>query len=547
MLTLTLVALLVVAVAAHVSGQSRTDDRVAFARFLDSRASVAAVALATLVVLWYSWGAWNPIPVVHDEMAYVLQAQIFARGKWALPSPPIPAFWEQPHVLVEPTLAAKYFPGHALVMAIGAFVGWPPLMPLLLQCIIAALLYVLARRVASGGVAVLAWVLWLFTPITLYYGPSYFSEGTTTACWLAGWFALMEWRTTRRLHWLLAVAFFTGWDAITRPLTGVAYAIPVGIVVLRDVVVQRRWRDLALAFAMGCAVVAILPLWSAHATGDWRLTPQTLYTRMYMPYDVPGFGIVTTAPTHSITPDLAALNRAYSAVHVNHFPSALPGALRARVQFLAVSVWGSSRGVLAVFALLGLFTLGSATTFAVGSGVVLILMYLLYATPAQWSLYYYESVPAFAFLSAAGIAWAAAQIGRPAATAMSPEFDWRSTRWTRALVAGSAVLVLPGVAALKLIRAQHRVDTVPLARFANLVASIHERRAVVFVRYGAMHNAHTTLVRNVANSAHERVWVVYDRGDSENARLLALAPDRTAYLFDEAAGRTYVYDPLAKP
>jgi hypothetical protein len=546
MLILTFAAILVVAVTAHFSGRSVADERGTLQHALDSRGIVALVFVATFLVIWYSWAAWNPIPVVHDEMAYVLQAQIFARGKWALPSPPIPAFWQQPHVLVEPTLASKYFPGHSLAMAIGALVGWPPLMPLVLQSTIAALLYVLARRVASGGVALLAWTIWLFTPMTLYFGPSYYSEATTTVCWLAGWYALLEWRSSRKVRWLVAVAFFTGWCAITRPLTGVAYAIPVGIVVLRDVVALKRWRDFALAFAMGVAVLAILPVWSAHATGDWRLTPQTLYTRMYMPYDVPGFGLVTTKPTHTITPDLARLNDGYSEEHVNHLPSTLLATLGARAQAIWVTVWGVSRGVLGIFALLALFALGGAPAFAVGSSVLLVLMYLLYATPPQWTLYYYESAPAFAYLSAAGIAWAASMIGRPSGTPMSAVFEWRSPRWNRAVAAGALIFAIPGVMALRMLHRQHEEDRVKLEAFGKLRDATSDGRAILFVRYAPTHNQHMALVRNVANLSQERIWVVYDRGDAENARLLALAPERKAYLFDEAQGQTYMYDPLAK-
>jgi hypothetical protein len=547
MLILTFVAILLVAVLAHFSGQSLADERGALQRVLDSRGVVVVMFVATFVVLWYSWAAWNPIPVVHDEMAYLLQAQIFAQGKWALPSPPLPAFWEQPHVLVEPTLASKYFPGHSLVMTLGALVGWPPLMPLVLQSTIAALLFVLARRVASGGVAFLATTIWLFTPMTLYFGPSYYSEATTAACWLAGWYALLAWRSSRKMHWLVAVAFFTGWAAITRPLTGVAYAIPVALVVLRDVVSLKQWRDLAFAFAMGVTVLGILPIWSAHVTGDWRLTPQALYTRMYMPYDVPGFGLVTTKPTHTITPDLQRLNSGYSAVHVNHFPSTLLGTLAARARAIAVTVWGATSGVLGLFALFGLFTLSGATAFAVGSSVLLIFVYLFYATPAQWTLYYYESTPAFAYLSAAGLAWAASLIGRPRNTPKSAMFDWRSPRWSRALAAGALVFAVTGILALRVLHHQHSDDRRRLEAFGELRDSIPGTRAVLFVRYAPTHDQHTAFVRNVAKLSEERVWVVYDRGESENARLLARAPERKAYLYDEVHGQAYEYNPLAKP
>ena len=39
-----------------------------------------------------------PLPKVHDEASYLLQADIFAKFRWTAPSPPIPDFWQQPHV-----------------------------------------------------------------------------------------------------------------------------------------------------------------------------------------------------------------------------------------------------------------------------------------------------------------------------------------------------------------------------------------------------------------------------------------------------------------
>lgn len=106
---------------------------------------------------------------------------------------------------------------------------------------------------------------------------------------------------------------------------------------------------------------------------------------------------------------------------------------------------------------------------------------------------------------------------------------------------------LPGIVALRIIRGQHVSDRKVLARFDKLLKSIPDPKAIVFVRYAATHNPHVTFVRNVANPETQRIWVVYDRGEAENARLLASVPERTAYLFDESHGRTYVYDPGALP
>src|SRR3954447_3871289 len=71
-------------------------------------------ALAAFGSVWYVWGSLHQLPRYHDEAAYLLQAQIFAAGKWTAPAPPIPEFFEQAHTLVTPVRAAKYPPGTAL-------------------------------------------------------------------------------------------------------------------------------------------------------------------------------------------------------------------------------------------------------------------------------------------------------------------------------------------------------------------------------------------------------------------------------------------------
>jgi 4-amino-4-deoxy-L-arabinose transferase-like glycosyltransferase len=540
-ITLQIAAIVVVLLLAYVAGRPGAGDGAAPARVLDSPAAVAAIFAATFVVLWYAWAQWTPTPVVHDELAYVLQAGIFARGRWALPSPQRPLFFEQPYVLVEPALASKYFPGHSILLTLGAIVGWMPLMPLVLQSTAAAMMFVLARRVANGAVALLTWLVWLTSPVVLFFGPTYYSEATTIVCWLAGWYALLAWRTNRRLRWLLAVALCTGWCVITRPLTGLAYAIPVGIVVLVDVIRQRRWRDLALALAAGCVVLAIIPLWSARTTGDWRVTPLQRYTQDYMPYDLPGFGLITTPPARALNPEFVHLNEVFSAFHPNHQPAALPAILLERARYLADAVWGWSKGLYAIFALIGLLTLRGPAAFAVASGVLLLLVYLSFGTTPTWTLYYYESVPAYAYLTAAGIAWLASVVAGRRAPRADEASGWRSHRWTTALAAGALVLCVPGYAATKDIRRQLINNRVHLVQFARLRESIPGERALLFVRHAPWHNPHETLVQNVANPAAERLIVVYDRGDAENARLLALMPDRTPYLFDEAKSRVYRY------
>ncbi|HEY2067557.1 MAG TPA: glycosyltransferase family 39 protein [Gemmatimonadaceae bacterium] len=542
MLILTFAAIALIAALAHVAGRpaARVND---VARKLDTRGILAVVFVATFLLLWYSWSSTNPIPVVHDEMAYVLQSKIFASGHWSLPSPPLPAFWEQPHVLVEPALAAKYFPGHALVLTIGSFLGWPALMPLVLQSAAAVLLYALARRVAGGPVAFATWIIWLTSPIVLHFGPTYYSESTTVVCWLAGWTCLLEWRAQRSLPWLLGVAFSVAWCFVTRPLTGVAYGLPIMFVVMRDVHAGKHWRQLLVAVALGAAVLGIIPLWSALTTGDWRTTPLLLYTRQYMPYDVPGFGLITTPPALEISPQLGYLNQAYARWHVHHFPSTLPAISVQRLRPLSESVWGLSRGVLVVFALMGLLVLDSVTLFAVVSAAILFLLYLTFATPPGWTLYYYEAVPTLAFLTAAGLAWAVSMFGRPRPTAPSRSYSWTSPRWAMPLALGALMLSVAVVPALKRVRAEHVRSQRVMNEFDAVPRAIPEQKALLFVYYKPTHDPNVSFVRNSPAPWAERVWVVRDRGPEENARLMAMSPDRAAYLYDEEQKALFRYDP----
>ncbi|HEY4658093.1 MAG TPA: hypothetical protein VIH11_01150, partial [Gemmatimonadaceae bacterium] len=146
---------------------------------------VVAAALFSALAVFVVWGATlDPGPVMHDEWAYWLQADQYAHLKWKAAAPGVPEFFEQFYVLVTPVFAAKYPPGHALAIAPGFVLGLPGLVPLALTGVTGALVFALARRLAGASTALLTWALWLGTFGNLRFRAAYFSELTTSFCWL---------------------------------------------------------------------------------------------------------------------------------------------------------------------------------------------------------------------------------------------------------------------------------------------------------------------------------------------------------------------------
>ena len=513
-------------------------------RWLESRRGPLAAGLLGLAVTWWVWGRWAPLPVIHDEVAYVLQARIFASGHWSRPAPPMPEPFEEYHVLVQPVLAAKYHPGHSLALTPGAYLGAPQAGPLAVSALTGALVFALARNLAGGPVAALTTLFWLLAPMNLKFRSTYLSQVTTSLLWVLALFCLERWLRTWRRGWLAGLALAVAACALTRPLTGLVLAVVTGAVVLHRVWQTRRPLELVLPFLLLLSVPAVLRWWSWATTGNPRESPRDLYTRQYMPWDRIGFGLDSASPAIPVSPDFKRFAAQFDTMHAEYTPARVPAALAVRTWSLLYEALGAGVVLLLPCIVAGAWRRPAEAWVGLGAVGLLLLAHLIYAHPRWWTPYYLEGQAILAYFAAAG-ALAVARLPRRLPDRSGPGRGWRA----RSLAVAARILLLAclgiGVLALPSWRRWHRKFDAYARRFADRVSSLGSQRAVVFVRYAAKHYPDISLIDNPPDVASAPVWVVLDLGNQADRTLMTRAGGRQPFLLDECTGRLSPWEPGA--
>jgi hypothetical protein len=529
-----LLALLVFAALIAVARQSRrwTTFPGRTSTLLAHRFAPIVAGSVTVLIVGFVWRSFDQPGVIHDERAYLLQAEIFAGGHWTAPAPPISEFFEQMHVFIEPAVFAKYPPAHSLTLVPGIWLSLPGLMPALLTGMAGALIFAIARRLANEWVALLTWWLWTTAWPTLLWSASYFSETTSRAAWLAAVWATLCWLESERRRYLVYVAVALAWGLMARPLTLGALSLPLAFVIARRLIAGKTWRALAAPAAAAAVILLLGPVWNGETLGDWRRDPYSEYSRRYFPFDTIGFGVDPTPAVRMLTPELERVGDWSREVHETHVPSKLPAAFGLRL--FAILFWCTDGWRLALGALVlaGLRHGSPAERFSLVPIAALLLAYLAFAHPPMWIVYYVEVLPIFYYL-------AARQMGRLFHTFGGGGTE-SSVRWpasaANAALAAFIVMLPLGLydafrvrAAVDLRNAFHRAAGAALDRLPR-------SNAIVFVKYASDHSPHLAITRNEPDLASAGRWLVYDRG-SKNAELAAVAPDRATYVFDTESFR----------
>jgi hypothetical protein len=486
---------------------------------------VGTVAAVVVMVVW--WPA-RDVAMLHDEAAYLLQAELLARGQFAGPAPPVPAAAVQAAVLVEPVLAPKPMPGHAVALLPGTILGMPWLAVAGWTVVAAGLLFALVRRLTDGVVALLAVALWLTAPGVLRWQGSYLSEVTSTALLLVAWYALHRWWREDAVPWWLAgVGGAFGWLAITRPLTALCLVVPTGACVLYLLARKRHLHRLWIPVVAGLVPLLLVPIQSRAVSGSWSRTPWGMYSARYMPWDRPGFGVPDLPAEQVLPADLAGAMAEFEALHRVHRPDRLPGILADRLGTVARQQGSGWRGLVLPVAIgVGLVVAWPWTVLVVGAVMSQFIGYLAYAHHAHWTVYYAELIPLLAALAAVGIGGLASRL------------RGRRDRQRDAIILGLTVGVgLLAIPAASMTRRLKVAGVAPWRQLAQSLATAPEARRLVFVRHDTTLDAHVSLVRNSADARGAGVVLVRDLGPTINRQVADAHPGRSAWIYDPASGR----------
>lgn len=261
-----------------------------------SRSDKIAILISLVAVFLSYWLAeryFERLAHLEDEMAYVWQARVLARGQVTVSSPEYPNSFLWPFIVdYEGQRFGKYPLGWPLVLSLGERFGLREWVNPLLAGLSVWLTYLLGRRTLGEQVGLLAAGLTSVSPFFLVNSASLLSHPlglVLSAGFALAWLGAFSTPHARRTWWsTLFAALALGALILTRPMTALAVAIPFalhGLFLLVKGDRMTRFRLLSLAGVV-ILISSLHFVWQYAVTGDPFLNPYTLWWE----YDRVGFG-----------------------------------------------------------------------------------------------------------------------------------------------------------------------------------------------------------------------------------------------------------------
>jgi len=263
------------------------------------RAAPLVVVMALAAVLSSGWVAnsvLEGVPHTPDSLVYLMQARWLLDGSLTGEVSAIQNYLRVPYTyVVGARWLAHYPPGWPLLLAVGLAVGMPWLVAPLLGGAYILLLYLTGRELDGPVLGLAAATLGLISPMTRLIFGSMLSHAAASTLLLATlWLALVA-RRSRGWQVAALAGATAGFALGIRPLTTVAFLIPLGGVMLFDLLVGRN-RAAARVRLVGAGtamLIAVAPSLIANRliTGALFVLPYSLAEgKMYLSSNIP-FGL----------------------------------------------------------------------------------------------------------------------------------------------------------------------------------------------------------------------------------------------------------------
>lgn len=463
------------------------------------------------------------LPTNHDQSAYLLAGQTYARFRLTNPTPANWRFFETQHVLLHPTYMAKFPPGQGMAIAVGYWLGNPIYGVWLESALFAVCVAWMLRGFFPNRWAVVGGlVVILQFGITHYWAQSFWGGALAASGGALVFGGLPRlWRAAPRTRDSVLLGIGIALLMVTRPFEGALACVVPAAALLRPGAV-RSWRSL-----MPCAaVVALAASWLAYdnyrVTGTpWRF-PYTEYERQY-----------SGAPLfiwHHPGPEPRFENDAMRDFYRNYV---LPGS---RFASPAPLVWAER--------------LGDAAGFMLGADLALVAVLGLLVRPGRGSVLALANI---ALVSAALVLsfWCGPHYQAPVAAC----YVFLGVAGLRALVLAAPALrrrfllaasvVLAAKCALLAARGVPTRDvalrnTITAHQWVTDLLERTPGRYLVFIRREMPYDVNVSFVFNDADIDAGDVVFAWDRGPEEDRLLTAQYPGRRPFLITESGGNVTV-------
>ncbi|MDX2078061.1 MAG: glycosyltransferase family 39 protein [bacterium] len=192
---------------------------------------VVALMLTSFITTWLvSDRVFEHLPHLEDEVAYLFQARLFARGDLVINAPdPTLAYW-QPFVIIDGKTDhkfGKYSIGYPALMSLGIQLGGIWLINAFSSMLSVGLVYKIGRTLFNSEVGLFASALMTFSPMALLLSGTMMSHTPAIALFLLFLYSFM-WIEKGRypVRWGIMAGLALGLMIINRPLTSVAVSLP---------------------------------------------------------------------------------------------------------------------------------------------------------------------------------------------------------------------------------------------------------------------------------------------------------------------------------